>query len=152
MVWLQLNNERLQGSGKNIKDLCYGPFEVLKKVGDNAKGLSLPPYMRIYSVGSGGGVGPTFHRELSTRCWGRVVRWHSFVKVVKNYKTGETWPLENWVETSTSKKNKVVLEGEGKGKIYSPHSIKILGKKILPKCGGMIHIQSVYYFSSISML
>ena len=50
MVWLQLNNERLQGLGKNIKDLWYGPFEVLKKVGDNAKGLSLSPYMCIYSV------------------------------------------------------------------------------------------------------
>jgi hypothetical protein len=50
MVWLQLNKERLQGPGKNIKALWYGPFEVLKKVGDNAKGLSLPPYMRIYSV------------------------------------------------------------------------------------------------------
>ena len=27
-----------------------GPFEVLKKVGDNAYRLSLPPYMHIYSV------------------------------------------------------------------------------------------------------
>ena len=25
-VWLQNNNERLQGKGKNIKPICYGPF------------------------------------------------------------------------------------------------------------------------------
>jgi hypothetical protein len=28
-VWLQLNKERLQGLGKKIKALRYGPFEVL---------------------------------------------------------------------------------------------------------------------------
>ena len=49
-VWLQLNKERLQGPGKKIKDLRYGPFDVLEKVGNNAYILSLPPYMHIYSV------------------------------------------------------------------------------------------------------
>jgi hypothetical protein len=49
-VWLQLNKERLQGPGKKIKALWYGPFEVLEKVGDNAYRLNLPPYMHIYSV------------------------------------------------------------------------------------------------------
>jgi hypothetical protein len=49
-VWLQLNKERLQGPGKKIKALWYGPFEILEKVGDNAYRLSLPPYMCIYSV------------------------------------------------------------------------------------------------------
>jgi hypothetical protein len=49
-VWLQLNKERLQGPGKKIKALRYGPFEILEKVGDNAYRLSLPPYMHIYSV------------------------------------------------------------------------------------------------------
>jgi hypothetical protein len=33
-VWLQLNKERLHGTGKKIKDLQYVPFEVLEKVGD----------------------------------------------------------------------------------------------------------------------
>ena len=50
MVWLQLNKERLQGPGKKTNALRYGPFEVLRKVGDNAYQLSLPPYMHIYSV------------------------------------------------------------------------------------------------------
>ena len=49
-VWLQLNKERLQGSGKKIKALRYGPFEIMEKVGDNAYQLSLSSYMHIYSV------------------------------------------------------------------------------------------------------
>ena len=49
-VWLQLNNERLQGPSKKINALSYGPFEILEKVGDNSYRLSLPPYMNIYSV------------------------------------------------------------------------------------------------------
>jgi hypothetical protein len=43
--WLQLNKEILQGLGKKIKALCYVPFEVLAKVGNNTYKLSLPPYM-----------------------------------------------------------------------------------------------------------
>jgi molybdopterin converting factor small subunit len=35
-VWLQLNNERLQGLGKKIKAMWYGPFKVLEKVEDNS--------------------------------------------------------------------------------------------------------------------
>jgi hypothetical protein len=50
IVWLQLNKERLQGPGKKIKDLWYGPFVVLEKVGDNTYTLILPPYMHIYSI------------------------------------------------------------------------------------------------------
>ena len=50
IVWLQLNKERLQGIGKNIKALWYGPFEVVEKVGYNAYRLGLPPYMCIYLV------------------------------------------------------------------------------------------------------
>ena len=42
-----LNNERLQGPGKKIKALRYGPFDILEMVGDNAYRLSLPPYMCI---------------------------------------------------------------------------------------------------------
>jgi len=40
--WLYLNKERIKGLGKKIKDLWYGHFEVLDKVGDNAYKLSLP--------------------------------------------------------------------------------------------------------------
>jgi hypothetical protein len=49
-VWSQLNKERQWGLGKNIKALRYIPFGILKKVGDNTYRLSIPPYMRIYSV------------------------------------------------------------------------------------------------------
>jgi hypothetical protein len=49
-VWVHLIKERLQGPDKKIKALWYGSFEVLGEVGDNAYRLSLPPYMRIYSV------------------------------------------------------------------------------------------------------
>ena len=45
-----MNKKRLQGLGKKIKALRYGPFEILEKVGDNSYRLSLPPYMRIYSI------------------------------------------------------------------------------------------------------
>jgi len=45
-----LSKERLQGYGKKIKALQYGPFKVLEKVGDNACKLCLPPYKCIYSV------------------------------------------------------------------------------------------------------
>lgn len=36
--------------GKKIKNLRYGPFEILEKVGDNAYQLNLPPYMCIFLV------------------------------------------------------------------------------------------------------
>ena len=44
-----MNNEILQGPGKKIKVLRYGPFEVLEKVGGNYYILSLPPYVCIYT-------------------------------------------------------------------------------------------------------
>jgi hypothetical protein len=49
-VWLQLNKERLQGTGKKIKSSWYGRVEALEKVGDNSYRLNLPPYMHIYSI------------------------------------------------------------------------------------------------------
>ncbi len=49
-VWLQLNNDKLQGPSKKIKVVRYGPFGILEMVGDNAYQLNLPPYMHIYLV------------------------------------------------------------------------------------------------------
>jgi hypothetical protein len=72
--------------------------------------------------------------------------------VVQNYNTWEKLPLADWVERTTSRQRKMVLQGKGRGKISSPNSINILGTKIIPKLGGMIYIGSLYYFSSISML
>jgi hypothetical protein len=46
IVWLQMNEERIKGHGKKIKDLLYGPFVVLI----NSYEINLPPFMRIYSV------------------------------------------------------------------------------------------------------
>jgi hypothetical protein len=43
----------------------------------------------------------------------------------------------------------VVLHGEGRGKISSPHLVNNLGTKSLTKWGGMIRIGSFYYLSSI---
>ncbi|XP_059075144.1 uncharacterized protein LOC131875133 [Cryptomeria japonica] len=40
----------MQGEGKKLKPLRYGPFEILEKIGTNAFHLNLPPYMQIYSV------------------------------------------------------------------------------------------------------
>ena len=45
-----MKKERLQGPGKKIKDLRYGPLEILEKVGDNSDRLILPPYMCIFTV------------------------------------------------------------------------------------------------------
>jgi hypothetical protein len=40
----------MQGEGKNLKLIHYGPFKILDKIGTNAFWLELPPYMQIYSV------------------------------------------------------------------------------------------------------
>jgi hypothetical protein len=167
-IWLQLNKERLQGPGKKIKALRYGPFEVLEKVGDNAYRLSLPPYMRIYSVvnvenlklyelsmldqeeeqvlPSIEGLAPNAHAELAKD-----------IVLQNKYKTTRQgqhshWQIELKLERTISKQRKMVLHGKGRGKIFSPHSVNLLGTKSLLKWGGMIQIGSLYYLSSISML
>ena len=48
--WLHISKERMQGEGRKLKPIRYGPFEILKKIGTNAFHLNLPPYMQIYSV------------------------------------------------------------------------------------------------------
>ena len=60
--------------------------------------------------------------------------------------------MEDFVERTNSRKSKVVIEREGRGKNSSTHSVNILGTKILSRWGGMTHIESLYYFSYISML
>ena len=49
-MWLHISKERMQGEGKKLKPIRYGPFEILEKIGTNAFRLNLPPYMHIYSV------------------------------------------------------------------------------------------------------
>ena len=40
----------MQGEGKKLKPIRYGPFKVLEKIGENAFHLDLRAYMHIYSV------------------------------------------------------------------------------------------------------
>ncbi|XP_057869419.2 uncharacterized protein LOC131076310 [Cryptomeria japonica] len=40
----------MQGEGKKLKPIRYGPFEILEKISTNAFRLTLPPSMQIYSV------------------------------------------------------------------------------------------------------
>ena len=49
-VCLYIRKEILQGEGKKIKPIKYGPFKILEKIGNNDFRLDLPPYMKIYSI------------------------------------------------------------------------------------------------------
>ena len=40
----------MQGEGKKLKPIRYGPFNFIKKVGNNAIQLDFPSYMQMYSV------------------------------------------------------------------------------------------------------
>ena len=40
----------MQGEGRKLKPIIYGPFKILEKIGTNAFRLNRPPYMQIYSV------------------------------------------------------------------------------------------------------
>ncbi|XP_026410110.1 uncharacterized protein LOC113305244 [Papaver somniferum] len=47
-VLLQDVKEGLNGEGKKLKPLRYGPFRILDQIGDNAFPLDLPPYLGIF--------------------------------------------------------------------------------------------------------
>ena len=40
----------MQGEGKKLNPIRYGPFRILEKIGENAFFLDIPTYMHIYSV------------------------------------------------------------------------------------------------------
>ena len=40
----------MQGEGKKLKPIHYGPFKVIKKVGNNTFQLDFPSYMQIYFI------------------------------------------------------------------------------------------------------
>jgi len=44
--WLYISKERHQGERKKLNKIRYDPFKILKKIGNNAFGLDLPPYMQ----------------------------------------------------------------------------------------------------------
>ena len=47
--WLYIRKEILQGEGKKLKPIHYGPFKILEKIGTNAFKLDFP-HMQIYYV------------------------------------------------------------------------------------------------------
>eukprot|EP00253_Pinus_taeda_P010104 PITA_10104 len=49
-VWFYIRKDRIQGEGKKLKPIRYGPFRIPKTIGENALRLDLPTYMQIYSV------------------------------------------------------------------------------------------------------
>ena len=40
----------MQGEGKKLKPICYGPFKIIKQFCNNAFQLDLPSYMQMYSI------------------------------------------------------------------------------------------------------
>jgi len=55
-VWLYISKDIMQGEGKKLKLIRYGPFKILEKIGENAFRLDLPAYMHIYLVVSADGL------------------------------------------------------------------------------------------------
>ena len=49
-VWLYISKDRLKGEGKKLKLIMYGPFKIVKNIGNNVFWLDLPPYMHIFLV------------------------------------------------------------------------------------------------------
>ena len=49
-VWLHLQKEHLQGPHRKIFPLCYGAYKIIKKVGENAFELNLPPFLGVHLV------------------------------------------------------------------------------------------------------
>ena len=47
---MNISKERMQGEGKNLKPIRYGPFKIIKQVGNNAFQLDFPSYMKMHSV------------------------------------------------------------------------------------------------------
>ena len=47
---MHISKDRMQGEGKKMKPIRYGPFKILKQVGNNAFQLDFPSYMQMYSV------------------------------------------------------------------------------------------------------
>ena len=40
----------MQGEGKKLKPIRYGPFKILRQVGNNAFQLDFLSYMQMYSI------------------------------------------------------------------------------------------------------
>ena len=49
-VYLSTKNLVTDEGAKKLSNLCTGPFEVIKKVGDGAYKLKLPPHVKVNPV------------------------------------------------------------------------------------------------------
>ena len=47
---MHLEKERLQGPHRKLRPLRYGPYKIIKKVGENAFELNLPPFLGVHLV------------------------------------------------------------------------------------------------------
>ena len=50
LLWLHLGKERSKEEGTKLKPIRYGPFKILKKIGDIACQFNLPNFMDINFV------------------------------------------------------------------------------------------------------
>eukprot|EP00253_Pinus_taeda_P033938 PITA_33938 len=65
-VWLHLQKERLIGAYPKLKPLQYGPYTIIKAVGDNAFELSIPPFLGLHPVFNVDYLWPYFPPLLDT--------------------------------------------------------------------------------------
>ena len=49
-VWLYLPKERFKEKERKIKPLRYGPYLIIKQLGNNAFCLDLPPYIGLHTM------------------------------------------------------------------------------------------------------
>ena len=47
---MYISKDKMQGEGKKLKPIRYGPFKILEKIGENSFHLDLPIDMHIYLV------------------------------------------------------------------------------------------------------
>ena len=157
-LWIQLNKEWLQGPSKKIKALQYHPFYILEKVGDNSCKPSIPPYMCIYSIVVVENL-KLYDPSMLDQEEEQVLPSIEYLALDAQEELANDTLLQKRSRTIGQGKHelwKIGLIGKLQEKvkwysrekaeesISSPHSIKLLGRKILPKQGGIIYIISPY--------
>ena len=65
-VWLHLQKEHLTGAYLKLKPLRYGPYTIIKVVGDNTFELNIPPFLGLHPVFNVDCLRPYFPPLLDT--------------------------------------------------------------------------------------
>jgi hypothetical protein len=65
-VWLHLQKEHLPGPHRKLCLLRYGPYTITKVVGENAFGLSIPPFLGFHPMFNVDRLRPYFPPLLDT--------------------------------------------------------------------------------------